>query len=39
MKCFKNAIVYVEGKGLVKCNVVFDEKIQIYLIYKAYIVS
>ena len=28
MKCFKNAIVYVEGKGLVKCNVVFDEKIQ-----------
>ena len=28
MKCFKNAIVYVEGKGLVKCNVVFDEKIK-----------
>ena len=28
MKCFKNAIVYVEGKGLVKRNVVFDERIQ-----------
>lgn len=28
MKCFKNATVYVEGKGLVKCAVEFDEKIQ-----------
>ena len=28
MKCFKNATVYVEGKGLVKCTVEFDEKIQ-----------
>ena len=27
MKCFKNATVYVEGKGLVKCAVEFDEKI------------
>ncbi len=28
MKCFKNATVYVEGKGLVKCTVEFDEKIR-----------
>ena len=28
MKCFKNATVYVEGKGLVNCTVEFDEKIQ-----------
>ena len=28
MKCFKNATVYVDGKGLVKCAVEFDEKIQ-----------
>ena len=28
MKCFKNALVYVEGKGLVKTTVAFDEKIQ-----------
>ena len=28
MKCFKNATVYVENKGLVKCAVEFDEKIQ-----------
>jgi N-acetylglucosamine-6-phosphate deacetylase len=28
MKCFKNAIVYVGGKGLTKCNVYFDEKIE-----------
>ncbi len=28
MKCFKNAFVYMEGKGLVKRNVVFDERIQ-----------
>ncbi len=28
MKCFKNATVYVEGKGLKKCTLVFDEKIE-----------
>ena len=28
MKCFKNATVYVEGKGLKKTTVCFDEKIQ-----------
>ncbi len=28
MKCFKNAIVYVEGEGLKKCTLSFDEKIQ-----------
>ncbi len=28
MKCFKNATVYVEGEGLKKCSVCFDEKIQ-----------
>ncbi len=28
MKCFKNAIVYVEGEGLKKCTVSFDEKIR-----------
>ncbi len=28
MKCFKNATVYVEGKGLKKCTLCFDEKIQ-----------
>lgn len=27
MKSFKNATVYVEGKGLVKCDLCFDEKI------------
>ena len=27
MKCFKNAIVYLEGKGLKKCSVEFDEYI------------
>ncbi len=27
MKCFKNATVYVEGKGLKKCSVSFEEKI------------
>ena len=27
MKAFKNATVYVEGKGLIRCAVVFDEKI------------
>lgn len=28
MKSFKNATVYVEGEGLKKCTVCFDEKIQ-----------
>ena len=28
MKCFKNATVYVDGKGLVKTTVCFDEKIE-----------
>ena len=28
MKCFKNATVYVDGEGLKKCTVAFDEKIQ-----------
>ncbi len=28
MKCFKNATVYVSGKGLTKCTVCFDEKIE-----------
>ena len=28
MKCFKNATVYVEGKGLKKCSVSFDETIE-----------
>ena len=28
MKCFKNATVYVGGKGLKKCNLYFDEKIE-----------
>ena len=28
MKCFKNATVYVEGKGLIRCSVEFDEKIR-----------
>ncbi len=28
MKVFKNAIVYVDGKGLKKCTVMFDETIQ-----------
>ncbi|MBQ8320616.1 MAG: N-acetylglucosamine-6-phosphate deacetylase [Clostridia bacterium] len=28
MKCFKNAVVYVEGSGLVRCTVEFDEKIR-----------
>lgn len=28
MKAFKNALVYVEGEGLKKCNVLFDEKIR-----------
>lgn len=27
MKCFKNAVTYVEGSGLVRCTVEFDEKI------------
>ncbi len=27
MKCFKNAAVYVEGSGLVRCSVEFDETI------------
>ncbi len=27
MKCFKNATVYVEGKGLKKCTISFEEKI------------
>ena len=28
MKCFKNALVYLEGKGFKKCSVEFDERIQ-----------
>lgn len=28
MKCFKNAIVYVDGKGLKKCTVSFEGKIE-----------
>ena len=28
MKCFKNATVYVEGEGLKKTTVCFDEKIE-----------
>lgn len=28
MKAFANTLVYVEGEGLKKCNLVFDEKIQ-----------
>lgn len=28
MKCFNNALVYVEGKGLVKRSIEFDQKIQ-----------
>ena len=28
MKCFKNATVYVDGEGLKKCSVSFDEKIE-----------
>ncbi len=28
MKCFKNANVYVDGMGLTKCTVTFDEKIE-----------
>ncbi len=28
MKCFKNVTVYVEGKGLVKSSVAFDDRIQ-----------
>ena len=28
MKCFKNATVYVDGFGLTKCTVSFDEKIE-----------
>lgn len=28
MKSFRNATVYVEGKGLTKCTVCFDDKIQ-----------
>ena len=28
MKCFKNATVYVDGKGLVNRTVYFDNKIQ-----------
>ena len=27
MKCFKNAIVYVEGEGLKKCTLSFEERI------------
>ncbi|MBO7149354.1 MAG: N-acetylglucosamine-6-phosphate deacetylase [Clostridia bacterium] len=27
MKCFKNALVYVQGKGLKRCSVEFDERI------------
>ena len=27
MKCFKNAVTYVEGSGFVRCTVEFDEKI------------
>lgn len=28
MKAFKNALVYVEGEGIKRCNLIFDEKIQ-----------
>lgn len=28
MKCFKNATVYVDGKGLQQCSVCFDRKIE-----------
>ena len=28
MKCFKNVLVYVDGEGLKKCSVSFDEKIE-----------
>ena len=28
MKCFKNVLVYVDGEGLKKCTVSFDEKIE-----------
>lgn len=28
MKCFKNATVYVDGEGLKKCTLCFDEKIE-----------
>lgn len=28
MKAFKNALVYVEGKGIKRCNLIFDGKIQ-----------
>ncbi len=28
MKCFKNATVYVDGKGLKKCTLSFDERIE-----------
>ena len=28
MKCFKNAVVYVDGEGLKKCTVSFDERIE-----------
>lgn len=28
MKCFKNATVYVDGEGLKKCTLSFDEKIE-----------
>lgn len=27
MKCFKNATVYLDGEGIKKCSLVFDEKI------------
>ena len=28
MKCFNNALVYVEGKGLIKRSIEFDQKIK-----------
>jgi N-acetylglucosamine-6-phosphate deacetylase len=28
MKCFKNVLVYVDGEGIKKCSVSFDEKIE-----------
>ena len=28
MKCFKNALAYVEGKGIIKTDILFDEKIE-----------
>lgn len=28
MKAFENALVYVEGEGIKKCNLIFDENIQ-----------